>query len=381
MFAATWILITIMTATVHAEPSQTPSEWTDAANGFLPTPSSLFETTAKTVAHSETTPDFEDDIAVSIESSQIVPAIPGMPAMPQSLSADLRCDRFWLINTRHITCNTCRMNLSQPNFRIDRLDRCGRRSPSNLDDYLSSMDSSRPRIIYVHGNRRDAQTAIKQGLFVYQQLARNRVTDQPMDWVIWSWPSDANSIFLSDVRDKAQRTNSQGLYLAWLLREHTLRSQPSGLIGFSFGGRIVSGSLHALAGGSLGRRTIGEPAITGANIDVGLLAPAVDSTWMSSGGYHRLATQNINRMVMLYNHRDIALKYFKLISTTPDAQALGYTGPRCFAPRHDGTPLPIRARDCAQTVGNHHSEKRYYEHTCYAGREMASLIDSVMHVD
>ncbi|MFG0290473.1 MAG: hypothetical protein ACF8CQ_20005 [Rhodopirellula sp. JB044] len=390
MFAVCMI-VTLSTGTAsRAEPSQTPDEWTSATEQFLPTPTSLFDSPISTISHSDASVELQPAIsgnetntpASSANASTSPSSISlAMPAIPSSLSTDLRSDRFWLVNTRHLTCNTCRMNLNQPNFRIHRLDRCGRRLPSGLDDYLGSMDPTRPRIIYIHGNRRDAPTAISQGLFVYRQLVRHRPNDQPIDWVIWSWPSEADSLFLSDVREKAQRTNAQGLYLAWLLREHVVRSQPSGLIGFSFGGRVVSGGLHALAGGTLGRRTIGEPPITGANIDVGLLAPAVDSTWLSSNGYHRLATQNINRMVMLYNHRDIALKYFKFVAGNSKAKALGYVGPRCFAPRYDGTPLPIRARDCAQTVGNHHSEKRYYERTCYAGREMATLIDSVMRVD
>ncbi|WP_236621031.1 hypothetical protein [Rhodopirellula sallentina] len=384
-------LATLSNNTVsRAEPSQTPDEWTSPVDQFLPTPTSLFDSPISTISHSDASVELHPSIpaddtgttAVSTKATTPLSSTPlAMPAMPQSLSTDLRSDRFWLVNTRHLTCNTCRMNLNQPNFHIYRLDRCGRRLPSGLDDYLGSMDTTRPRIIYIHGNRRDAPTAIKQGLFVYRQLVRHRSSDQPIDWVIWSWPSEADSLFLSDVREKAQRTNAQGLYLAWLLREHVVRSQPSGLIGFSFGGRVVSGGLHALAGGTLGRRTIGEPPITGANIDVGLLAPAVDSTWLSSNGYHRFATQNMNRMVMLYNHRDIALKYFKFVAGNSKAKALGHVGPRYLAPRYDGTPLPVRARDCAQTVGNHHSEKRYYERTCYAGREMASLIDSVMRVD
>jgi hypothetical protein len=177
------------------------------------------------------------------------------------------------------------------------------------------------------------------------------------------------------------RTNAQGLYVAWLLREHHQHSQPTGLIGFSFGARVVSGALHALAGGSLGNRSIGEPAITGANMDVGFLAPALDNRWMATNGYHRLATQNLNRLLLLYNERDFALKFFRLISQDPSSEALGYTGPRCFALRHDGTPLQIRSLNCANTVGNHHSEKTYYEQSCCAGREMSSLLHSVMVID
>lgn len=301
--------------------------------------------------------------------------------IPSSLSQNLQSDRFFLVNTRSISSNSCRVNLRDPNLRFNRLDRCGRRSPSDLSDYIASMSSDRPRIIYIHGNRRDAPTAISQGLWVYRELARRRPKGQAFDWVIWSWPSEAESILLTDARKKAERTDAQALYLAWLLNHHQSSGQPTALIGFSFGGRVVTGAMHALAGGIVGRRKLDQPAITGANIDVGLLAPAVDSTWISSCGRHRLATQNINRLVLLYNHRDFALKYFRLISQDPGSQALGYTGPRSIAARYDGTRLPIRSKDCANTVGNHHSEKQYYQNACYAGREMASLIESALVVN
>ncbi len=354
--AAALVLIAAVVAipNLPAEPSAIPSDWTAAR----------YDQTVE--------PD---------DKSSLSEPTPPTATLPPSLSKDLRSDRIWLVNTRSISHHTCSMNLRQPNFRIERLDQCGHRRPSSLDDYLSSMDPSRPRIIYIHGNRRDACKTITQGLYVYRQVACHRHGDQPFDWVIWSWPSDANALLLADAREKAQRTDSQGLYVAWLLREHHLRSQPTGLIGFSFGGRIVSGALHALAGGTLGCRTIGDPAITGANIDVGLLAPAVDTTWMMRRGRHGLASLNMNRLVLLYNHRDIALRFFKLVSRELGGQALGYTGPRCFAPRYDGTALPILAFDCAQMVGNHHSEKLYYEQAGCAGHEMGSLIESTMVID
>lgn len=295
---------------------------------------------------------------------------------PTSLSQDVSGDRIWLVNTRYACHETCRMNLHNPNLQFNRIDRCGRVTRTDFGDYLATMDPNRPRIIYVHGNRRDSATAISQGLWVYREIARRRPVDQPFDWVIWSWPSEAESILLSDVRAKAQRTDSQSLYVAWLLSHHYDNQQPTALIGFSFGGRVVTGAMHALAGGVVGRRTLDRDPIIGANYDVGLLAPAVDNTWLGSNGHHCLATQNMNRMVLLYNHRDFMLRYFRFVSRHPDSQALGYTGPKFMAPRYDGTLLPIRVKDCASTVGNHHSEQKYYQNSSRAGAEMASLIQS-----
>ncbi len=318
--------------------------------------------------------------AVIHPSSMIPPGSFTVPA-PSSLQRCLSSDRYWLISTRHITSTACRANLQNPNLRISRLNRCGRVTPSSLDEYLATFDPSRPRVIYVHGNRRSAPLAIERGLDVARELESNRCGQVPMDFVIWSWQSDRETFAITDARIKAERTDAQGLYLAWLLHRHVDAAQPTALIGFSFGGRIVTGSLHALAGGTIGRRRLSEEPVMAANLDVGLLAPAIQSDWLMPHGYHRLATQNMNRLVLLYNQRDAILKNYWLLSRIRGTRALGYTGPTRFAPRYDGSPLPVRSRDCSPTVGKAHSEEDYYKRSCFAGREMATLLTSCQQID
>ena len=80
-------------------------------------------------------------------------------------------------------------------------------------------------------------------------------------------------------------------------------------------------------------------------------------------------------MVLLYNRRDAVLKRFWLLDRVRGRMALGYSGPTSFAPRFDGSELPVRSRDCSSTVGFHHVELDYYDSPCNAGREMAKLID------
>jgi hypothetical protein len=312
--------------------------------------------------------------------SQLPPGAFLIPS-PSSLQRDLTSDRYWLISTRHMTSTACRANLQNPNFHISRLNRCGQTTPSSLDEYIATFDPSRPRVIYVHGNRRSAPLAIQRGMDVARELESNRCNHTPMDFVIWSWQSDRETFAITDARIKAERTDAQGLYLAWLLHRHVEAAQPTALIGFSFGGRIVTGSLHALAGGTIGRRRLSEPPVMAANLDVGLLAPAIQSDWLMPHGYHRLATQNMNRLVLLYNQRDAILKNYWLLTRIRGTRALGYTGPTRFAPRYDGSPLPVRSRDCSPTVGKAHSEEEYYKRSCFAGREMATLLTSSLQID
>jgi hypothetical protein len=57
--------------------------------------------------------------------------------------------------------------------------------------------------------------------------------------------------------------------------------------------------------------------------------------------------------------------------------ALGYTGPRTFAPRADGSKVPVKSRDCAPFIGLRHDELDYYYSRCRAGSVMATLINDI----
>ncbi|MEM9585787.1 MAG: hypothetical protein AAGA03_00785 [Planctomycetota bacterium] len=296
------------------------------------------------------------------------------PQIPSLLTEDVASDRIWLINTRGISSDVCRANLTSPRFTVSRLSCSGRRQPSSMTDYLASLSPDRPRMVYVHGNRMKANDLVARGLEIYRRVSSRRVHPGPVDWVFWSWPSEKQGILVADARVKAKRADTQGLYLAWLLRSHVEYGQPTSLLGFSFGGRVISGALHALAGGRLGGRAVPGEAIQGAGIDAGLIAPAIESHWLSSTGYHRLATKNLDRLVLLYNRRDAVLANYWRISRIRNADALGYTGPTRFALRADGSRLPVLARDFTARIGRHHRELDYYQRSKGGDVTMASLI-------
>ena len=285
-------------------------------------------------------------------------------------------DRIWLISTRHLTSEACRVQLDRPKLAVFNVSCNGRSSKSTLDDYFSSIGDQRNVVMYVHGNRLEANKAVGRGLTIYQRIRRFR-HEGPIDWVMFSWPSEKEGILLHDVRRKAKRTDAQSLYLSWVLREHAQSEIPTTLIGFSFGARIVSGALHALAGGGIGGRKLpGEP-ITGVQFDAGMVAPAMDSGSMARGGDYSLAPKNLDRLLLLYNRRDAVLKRYWLLERVRGAMALGYSGPRTFARRSDGTRLSIRSRDCSASIGRDHAELEYYQNSCRAGSEMARLINDI----
>lgn len=283
-------------------------------------------------------------------------------------------DRFWMISTRSLTSSIRNVDLDSPQLRVHRLDNQGKASPATLDEYLGSLTPERQVVVYVHGNRMASNKVVNRSFSVYRNIVRCN-EKRPMDWVIFSWPSTKQGVLMHDARRKASRTDAQGLYLAWLLRQQVEQAESTKMIGFSFGSRVITGALHSLAGGKLGGRLLPGSPTTGATVDVGLVAPAIDSNWLSEKGYHAMATKNLDRLALLYNRRDAVLKRYWLLNKVRGRVALGYTGPRSFAPRADGSELPVVARDYSSYIGLRHDELDYYTKSRHAANIMADLIN------
>lgn len=286
-------------------------------------------------------------------------------------------DRLWLISTRHLTAQACAADLLNPALHIGRLDFCGNHYTDSLESFLAQLNPGRPLVIHIHGNRMTHCQARDRGRFVHRQLSAH-MDGQPIDFAIFSWPSERTGFPLRDGRVKAARTEAQGLYLAWLLREVVARDVPVTLIGYSFGGRVATGALHVLAGGHIGGRELPGPSIRGANIGVALIAPAVEEDSLESGRHHGLAPQNIREMTLFYNPRDAILKRYWLIDVATRGRALGFSGPQRLAPGFDGHPVPLMARNCAPFLGIRHSEVEYYTQHCQAGRAIARLVHNTV---
>jgi hypothetical protein len=288
---------------------------------------------------------------------------------------DKSLDRLWLVSTRSLSSEACRANLTTPGFQVSQLDTCGKVQRTSLEQLLDAREDDRPIMIQVHGNRMSSDSALDRGLFVYHSTMLH-ADERPIDFIIFSWPSERVGMLLTDGREKAERTDAEGLYLAWLVRELVNRNVRVALIGFSFGGRVATGAMHAMAGGKLGGRSLPGEHIRGAEVSVGLIAPALEDDWLRSGQYHGLATQNISQLSILYNRRDAVLKRYWLIDTVRGSMALGFTGPKGVAPRFDGSPMPLTSRDCSPSLGIRHDEKEYYQQSCRAGKQMAKLLET-----
>lgn len=288
-------------------------------------------------------------------------------------------DEVWVVCTRHLTTEVCAADLTQPPFVVQRYDGLSGFAPASTAELLTAIaDNAEPtNVIYAHGNRFTASDAVERASFVYGRITDERITDQSIRLIIWSWPSEQTGLLLRDARIKAERTDSQGLYLAWLLREITAASPaPLNLVGYSFGGRVITGALHALAGGALDERRLPGAHLRGLPTRVGLIAAAVDRDWLLADEYHGLATKNMERMTLMYNPRDRVLRQYWLLDPLDLTGALGAAGPMRFGTRYDGTRLPVRAINCSRAVGRRHDELDYMSRECGGGRELAALIEA-----
>jgi len=282
-------------------------------------------------------------------------------------------DRLWIVSTRHLPKRVCNASLSSVDFRVSQLDQCGNQQSDQFDSFLSSVTPGRTVVIHVHGNRLTELEANARGRFVYRQV-KPRIADMPVDFVIFSWPAEQRGLLIRDGREKAEITEAESLYFATLVRELVTRNVPVAIVAYSFGCRVVSGGLHCLAGGAVSGRRLPTEPIVGANISVGMVAPAVQADWLGLGNYHGLATKNISDLAIFYNSRDAILKRYWLVECDSKGPALGYAGPRGIAPGVDGTSIPLMKFDCAGFLGLAHDEQEYYTHGCNADRTMAALI-------
>lgn len=265
-------------------------------------------------------------------------------------------DEIVVVNTRMLCGSTDPDSLASgvmvENYAVT--DEAGHRRwrRSDLESFVS-FDPSVPTIFFVHGNQITPGEAKSQGLAVYRRLMRYGCEEGPIRFVIYSWPSSRVGRLLQDVRVKAARTGPAGYQLAWLLNQMPAET-PVSLIGFSFGARIVTGSLHVLAGGSLG---YGRELDQRANpnrppVNVVLIGAALHANWLGEGQYHGLAMTQVDKAFLLNNCRDLALRYYRLSTPGRDRpQALGLHGPTCIGPKY---AAKIMTRDVSSSAGRQH---------------------------
>jgi pimeloyl-ACP methyl ester carboxylesterase len=264
----------------------------------------------------------------------------------------------WVVSTRCLG-GTCGFP-EKPGFTVEQLvpNDCGMRRWQQADLAAMLADSSRPLAIFIHGNRYDAASAKQHGLALARRLSRFSPTDVPARTVIFSWPSQKQGCLLADGRTKYQRCYTDAHYLAALLAQVD-PAQPVALVGYSFGALITLEAFEDLCGPE-GARPCGAGSLhcRPGPMHVVLVAPAVRCDALAPCGPYRDSLACVDRLTVIINSRDDALRFFPLLDPRLDLPALGSVGmPRRWA----GEGTAFRMTDAASIVGRQHSLNGYLE--------------------
>ncbi len=249
---------------------------------------------------------------------------------------------------------------------------CGRWQRSDLDALLA--DTSRPLLFFIHGNRYSAAEAKSQGLALARRCRTRCPAGPTPRLVIFSWPSEQQGILLKDGRAKFARAHAEGHYLAWLLGRVD-PERPVAIIGYSFGALIALEALDDLvAAGRAGRTDIqpweGRPGRT----HLVFIAAAVRCDALAPCGPYRDAAAVMDRLTLVNNSRDDALKFFPLLDRGVGAEALGYSG---MAGRWLPADVEYAATDGAAIIGKHHGLPLYLGSPSLTARIAAGALDAL----
>lgn len=272
-------------------------------------------------------------------------------------------DQIYVVNTRPVGCSTNLDRLAAgvrvkqyAAFGAENVKRTHRRwQDASLEELTAAVDPTTPTILYAHGNRVENYEVLQRGLWVYDQLMRCRQDDRPVQFIIFSWNSSEIKGMLNDVREKAVRTRPVGKQMAWLI-DQLPSDAPLGLLGYSFGARVMSGATHLLAGGSLSGLTYECQTAQPRQMNAVFMAAALNADWLGPGHYHGCALQTIDRLLVSTNRLDPAMRFYGFISRKKHLKSLGLTGPTCLSHEYASR---TRLYNVTPAVGNSHSMCRY----------------------
>jgi len=268
--------------------------------------------------------------------------------------ADIPCPavpEVWVVSTRGLPA-VCRLP-DAANFRVERLRPDGNGwTRSDLQSLLD--DPLQPTMVFIHGNRYGHAEARQQGI----DLARRAAACQgsSLRTIVYSWPSEQQGILLRDGRAKYERAFAEGHYLARLLG-HFDPAMPVAIVGYSFGAIITLEAIEDLVAAD--RSGVG--GVSGwserpGTVNVVFIAPAIRCDALAPRGPYREVLDRIDRLTLLVNSTDDALRFFPLLDCSQRADALGYVGmPRRWIP----PAVEFSSVDAANIVGRTHGFQHY----------------------
>jgi pimeloyl-ACP methyl ester carboxylesterase len=309
------------------------------------------------------------DAAIEVGQGDAEGDCPGQVDEPVASDAGEAALDTWVVSTRRLP-GICRLP-ADVTFDVERLTddgACRRWQRTELASLLA--EPARPLVVFVHGNRYEAADAKAQGLRLGHRLAQRLPAGPPPSLVIFSWPSQKQGLLLKDGRRKYDRAYADGNYLAWFLSQ-VEPERPVAVVGYSFGALVAAEALRELDGLAPGGIAWAErPGRT----QLVFVAPALRSDALSPRGPFRETLAGLDRLTLLINSRDEALRFFPLLEPAVKAPALGFVGmPRRWLPAE----VEYDASDAAGIVGKLHTMRRYLDSRPLADRIAAGALDGL----
>jgi esterase/lipase superfamily enzyme len=282
-------------------------------------------------------------------------------------------DDVWVVSTRRLP-DISRLP-SHVTFDVERLvpdAACSRWIRSDLPSLLD--DPQRPLLIFIHGNRYDSADAKSQGLLLARRLAACHPNAPAARTVIFSWPSSREGHLLRDSRAKYERSMTEGHYLAWLLGQ-VEPTRPVAIVAYSYGGLIALEALDHLVDAQRSGRASLQPWIDRpARMHLVLVASAVRQDALAPCGEYRKVLRCIDRLTLLNNTRDQALRFFEFVDPDLGTEALGHENmpARWMPPEVEFVQV-----DAAPIVGKSHRFPPYLDSPSLRKRLASGALDGL----
>jgi esterase/lipase superfamily enzyme len=282
-------------------------------------------------------------------------------------------DDVWVVSTRRLP-DISRLP-SHVTFDVERLvpdAACSRWIRSDLPSLMD--DPQRPLLIFIHGNRYDSADAKSQGLLLARRLAACHPNAPAARTVIFSWPSSREGHLLRDSRAKYERSMTEGHYLAWLLGQ-VEPTRPVAIVAYSYGGLIALEALDHLVDAQRSGRASLQPWIDRpARMHLVLVASAVRQDALAPCGEYRKVLRCIDRLTLLNNTRDQALRFFEFVDPDLGTEALGHENmpARWMPPEVEFVQV-----DAAPIVGKSHRFPPYLDSPSLRKRLASGALDGL----
>lgn len=275
----------------------------------------------------------------------------------------------WVVSSRRLP-GVCRLPQRGP-LDVERLSGGdhGRWERASVADLLA--EPGLPLVVFVHGNRYAPAEAKSQGVRLARLIAAAGHVQGPVRTVIFSWPSEQEGVLLRDVRAKYDRAHADGHHLAAFLGR-VEPDRPVAIVGHSYGALVGLEAIRDLVDGARGGSAdvvpwAGRPGRT----HLVLVAPAIRCDALAPRGPYRQTLACIDRLTLVVNPSDCALRFFPYVDRGVRAEALGATAmPRRWLP----ADVEYRAVDAADIVGPEHRLPLYLDSAALVRRITAGAV-------